>query len=192
MDSNSDGVINALDPAFANLVVWQDANDDDVVEPGEVETLAQAGIASISLAAAPSNQSINGDVVEETATVTMADGTTCEIADVAFAAPPVTAYSGGAPINPAAAALPELQGYGNLIDLQGAMTQDPQLLSLVQNSSPRRLPMSRRSTAPSSRRCMAGPESPLSIQPTAGWWLRRLELLIRRPAWPYYAALGGG
>jgi hypothetical protein len=64
----------------------------------------------------------------------MDDGTTREIADVNFAEnTTITPYAGDAPISAAAAALPDLQGYGSLMNLRPAMTQDPQLLAMVQN-----------------------------------------------------------
>jgi hypothetical protein len=49
-DSNHDGVIDSNDPIHAQLRIWQDANGNGVVDPGELETLTQAGIASINIA----------------------------------------------------------------------------------------------------------------------------------------------
>jgi flagellar biosynthesis regulator FlaF len=53
-DLNTDGVIDASDAVFANLRVWRDLDQDGVTDAGELQTLAQASIASIGLAnAAP-------------------------------------------------------------------------------------------------------------------------------------------
>ena len=46
-DSNNDGLVNALDLNFADLLVWQDANDDGITDPTELISLAQTGIASV-------------------------------------------------------------------------------------------------------------------------------------------------
>ncbi len=46
-DSNNDGLINALDLNFADLLVWQDANDNGITDPTELISLAQTGIASV-------------------------------------------------------------------------------------------------------------------------------------------------
>ncbi|MBV8061792.1 MAG: hypothetical protein JO253_09750, partial [Alphaproteobacteria bacterium] len=49
LDPNHTGVIDASNPAFANLYVWQDANGNGVADPGEVQSLSQLGITSINL-----------------------------------------------------------------------------------------------------------------------------------------------
>lgn len=48
-DSNSDGVIDAKDPVFANLRLWIDANHDGVAQPAELFTLPGLGVYSIAL-----------------------------------------------------------------------------------------------------------------------------------------------
>ena len=134
LDSNGDGVINASDPSFANLVVWEDTNNDGVAQSSEIFTMAQLGIVSISLSTTTVNENINGNIVEETAVATLSDGSTREVADVDLAVDPTfTETAPGTTISSAAAALPELAGYGNLPDLRSAMTQDSALLADVQN-----------------------------------------------------------
>ncbi len=49
LDSNQDGVMNAQDTAFASLRIWRDLNQDGISQPGELQTLAQAGIVSINV-----------------------------------------------------------------------------------------------------------------------------------------------
>jgi hypothetical protein len=57
-DSNHDNVIDANDAHFGRLRVWRDLNGDGVVQDGEMQTLADAGVASISLARAASGAAI--------------------------------------------------------------------------------------------------------------------------------------
>jgi hypothetical protein len=49
LDANGDGVIDRRDPAFAELVVWLDANGDGRSAPSELRTLADIGIRRLSL-----------------------------------------------------------------------------------------------------------------------------------------------
>ena len=55
LDSNGGGIIDANDPAFAQLKLWRDTNQDRTVNQstngnnGELIILAQAGIVSLNL-----------------------------------------------------------------------------------------------------------------------------------------------
>jgi hypothetical protein len=48
-DSNRDGVVDASDADFASLKVWQDANGNHQTDVGELISLADAGVVSLSL-----------------------------------------------------------------------------------------------------------------------------------------------
>jgi len=48
VDANHDGVLDASDPVFNELRLWQDKNGDGAVEAGEQTTLAQNGISSLN------------------------------------------------------------------------------------------------------------------------------------------------
>ena len=48
-DSNHDGVVDARDAHFADLRVWQDTNGNHVTDAGELMTLAQAGVESLTV-----------------------------------------------------------------------------------------------------------------------------------------------
>jgi len=84
LDENHDGVINASDSGFANLEVWTDTNGNGVVDPGELQSLANLGITSIGLSTQTINQSDCGNEVKEIATHSKSDGTTGEIAEAYF------------------------------------------------------------------------------------------------------------
>jgi hypothetical protein len=49
LDENHDGVISAADSAFDSLVVWTDANQNRVADPGEVRSLRSMGVEAIEL-----------------------------------------------------------------------------------------------------------------------------------------------
>jgi hypothetical protein len=130
MDSNNDGVIDANDAAYSQLQVWNDANGNGKVDPGELETLAQAGIASINVAATTqSGVKIAGNTVNAVGSFTRTDGTSAAIDDVSFTVDPLhSTYLGDTTVSAAAATMANLKGYGTLTDLQVAMTLDPTLI----------------------------------------------------------------
>ena len=65
-DANLDGVIDAADAVFADLRVWQDADRDAVTDPGELKTLTELGIESISLTTqAPGAGEIAGNGIDD-------------------------------------------------------------------------------------------------------------------------------
>ncbi|WP_157771973.1 calcium-binding protein [Ralstonia solanacearum] len=83
LDSNGDGVIDAKDPEFANLRVWAGApssgSSDPNMSAGQMLTLQQLGIVSISLDEQPCWNNTGGTGVEVNtessyATVTWSDG----------------------------------------------------------------------------------------------------------------------
>jgi hypothetical protein len=49
-DSNADGRVDASDTRFADLRLWQDANQDGISQSGELFTLEQKGIAALIVA----------------------------------------------------------------------------------------------------------------------------------------------
>ena len=134
LDTNGNGLIDPGDEAWSQLRVWVNPEGDGVVHPGELATLDELGIQSISLNAVASNQDIGGNTVGLAATYTLANGTQQTIGDVWFqTSPTYTQADVATNISIEASKIPELSGYGSLRDLQSAATLDPTLLSEVQS-----------------------------------------------------------
>ncbi len=133
-DSNADGVVDSNDTRFAELLVWQDANSNGLTEAGELQTLVQAGITSISLTTrTPTETEIRGNEIRAEADITFSDGSQSTISDVVLVSDQTdTVYLGDTTVSAAAAALPDLRGYGELVDLRVAMTTNTGLLTAVQ------------------------------------------------------------
>jgi len=133
LDSNADGVIDAGDAGFDTLQIWRDLDQNGESDAGELQTLTEAGIASISLSTGdPDVTDVNGNTIREVAGFTRSDGTTSTIADVLLDNDPTnTRYLGDTSVSAAAAALPALKGFGRVTDLRVAMTDDAALLAQV-------------------------------------------------------------
>ena len=131
-DSNQDGQISALDQNFASLAIWRDVNGDGTLDAGERLSLAEAGVAAISLQTTESSAVVGDTRIGFTSTFTRTDGTTA-LAETAYfsidtalsrwIAPP------GFSISAEADLLPALSGYGLLQDLQVAATLRPEILA---------------------------------------------------------------
>jgi hypothetical protein len=133
LDSNQNGMIDAGDTRFNDLRVWVDANSDGISQGSELKTLAQAGVAIISLDDTTTNQTINGNKVTHISSFTKTNGTTGTVADVWFNYDNVNSRADNTtPINPLTLFLPNLRGFGRLADLSIAMSKDAALLSKVQ------------------------------------------------------------
>lgn len=85
LDSNNDNVINASDAKFTQLLIWQDLNQDGITDPGELKTLSQLGIQSISLNTTKTNVTNQGNQVRTTSNFTRTNGTQSEIASIWYA-----------------------------------------------------------------------------------------------------------
>lgn len=81
-DTNRDGRISASDAQFSQLRIWQDKNGNGITDSGELRTLTQAGIASLSLTSAATDWASGGNRVRGFTTFTRADGSQGMAADV--------------------------------------------------------------------------------------------------------------
>jgi Ca2+-binding RTX toxin-like protein len=81
-DTNGDGKFTALDAKWAQFGVWQDGNSNGVSDAGEFRSLGDMGIAEIGLSSDGQFRVINGQTVHGVGTVTKADGSALQMADV--------------------------------------------------------------------------------------------------------------
>lgn len=84
-DTNHDDALSAADAQWDRLYVWQDLNEDGVQTPDELTTVAQRGVAAISLVSDNVASSNAGNTIHGIGSYTRTDGTTGQLADVAFA-----------------------------------------------------------------------------------------------------------
>jgi Ca2+-binding RTX toxin-like protein len=85
LDSNGDGFLTASDARFGEILVWRDLNSDGVTQQGELATLADHGIESISLGVTSTNYTVSGTLVFAEGSYTLAGGDTRNFAGVRFA-----------------------------------------------------------------------------------------------------------
>ena len=78
--------LDASDADFTMFALWSDANSNGVVDQGEMQSLGDAGVASIGLVSDGQGYTAANDdvIVAGSATYTRTDGTTGDVADAAF------------------------------------------------------------------------------------------------------------
>jgi hypothetical protein len=123
-DANGDRKITPQDPDYATLLVWRDLNQNGVSEAEELQTLAQAGIASIDLNDTPDRERwLHENYISSHASVQWKDGGSSEIADVHYLNDNLNSWYLGAhsqvfganvTLNTEALMLPQSRGYGLL------------------------------------------------------------------------------
>ncbi|WP_162551116.1 calcium-binding protein [Paenibacillus tepidiphilus] len=126
LDGNHDGKVDANDTAFAELQIWKDLDGDGITDSGELLSLEEAGVASISTGYSSSTLvDVNGNEHKQVGTYTKSDGTTAAVNDVWFKADKVNSTSTD-PLKETAeiAALPDLKGFGTVNSLHQAMLRD--------------------------------------------------------------------
>lgn len=84
LDDNGDGVIDANDSSYDDLLIWVDANHDGVSQDSELANLLDHGIASIDVNATASNGEINGQRILAEGQYTTTTGETKDFAAVGF------------------------------------------------------------------------------------------------------------
>ncbi|MGX5829997.1 hypothetical protein [Mesorhizobium sp. 43Arga] len=126
-DTNGDGKIDASDAVFSTLRVWRDLDQDGVSDAGEMMTLAEAGIVSISLTRTDVAGTSSGHELGYEAIFTRADGTTGSAQTIYFQTDRQDTRADNTPnFTPAEGVdkLPQLPGSGQINSIAWKATQD--------------------------------------------------------------------
>jgi len=127
LDTNSDGKVDANDTAFSQLKIWQDIDGDGYSASDELFTLNELGIQSINTSYTTSTYvDENGNEHRQVGSYTKTDSTVLTATDVWFQTDKTyTIANEWLDVSEPIAALPDLQGYGNVHDLHQVMSIDP-------------------------------------------------------------------
>ncbi|MFC5771594.1 calcium-binding protein, partial [Thauera sinica] len=140
LDSNGDGTFDAADAQFGNVRLWRDLDQDGVSDAGELMSLGDAGIASISLQVSRTTKTLaGGNAQTATASFTRTDGSTASVgtaANLDLASNPFyREFTNPIQITEQAAALPDMGGSGRVRDLREAASQSSRLADLLDQFS---------------------------------------------------------
>ena len=130
-DSNNDARITAADDSFSDLLVWIDVNSDGVSQAGELHTLSSLSITEISTNYEIINEENQGNYIYQEGSFYI-NGNRQNISDVWFSYDNLNSqYTGEISIGADIVYLPDLRGYGQLSDLQIAMSDNTDLAALM-------------------------------------------------------------
>ncbi|MBS0311985.1 MAG: hypothetical protein JSR88_11680, partial [Proteobacteria bacterium] len=138
-DTNLDGKVDAADARFADLRIWRDLNSDGVSQAGELSTMADLGITSINVTKTENSTLLaNGNVIADLGTYTKIDGSTATLGDTAQLGDVdlaentfISQFTDSVPITAEAAALPDMQGSGQVRDLREAASLSASLVTML-------------------------------------------------------------
>jgi hypothetical protein len=132
LDTNHDGRIDTQDQHFADLRLWQDANQDGISTADELHDLTGAGITQINLDKTAGTQTLaDGTRLDGVATFSI-KGQTRSYTDAWLAESPFyRSFSTDVPLSDAAQHLPVMRGSGAVRDLQEAASQSDALVSIL-------------------------------------------------------------
>ena len=125
-DDNNDGKIDVNDPSYAQLRVWQDLDGDGYSAKGELHTLEELGIRSISLTSTATNQTDpEGNTQTRIGSFERSDGTTGQIGNYSLQVDKSYTFAfEWSDVPDEIATLPNLQGSGSVNDLHQTMVRD--------------------------------------------------------------------
>ena len=129
-----DGVFDAKDAQYTNVRIWRDLNQDGISQANELQTLAEAGIASVKLSSTKTDTSYGDAQLVQSGSFTRTDGSEGQAGSFIFAQNNAVTTHAPIAISAAAQALPAIQGSGWVRDLQGAATLKPHLLTSFGNA----------------------------------------------------------
>ena len=132
LDTNGDGIIDVNDVNFDKLVIWRDLNQNGISDPGELESLADAGITSISLRTLKLSGTNAGNGLGYQATFTRTDGTIGTAETIYFSTDTQDSVQDNTPdFTPSDDALnvPQLPGSGLISSIAYKATNDVDFLA---------------------------------------------------------------
>jgi VCBS repeat-containing protein len=134
LDSNGDGVIDASDPAFAELRLWRDADVNGVSATQELITLVEAGITSLNLGYSLTNQRLsNGNTLVRQGSLSRADGSSSAMGEFHFAIDTFDAqFVESVEVPEAISVLANMRGSGAVRELHQAAALSPELADVLQ------------------------------------------------------------
>ncbi|RCW71466.1 SdrD B-like domain-containing protein [Pseudorhodoferax soli] len=113
-DSNGDGLVDSRDTAFGELRVWVDADGNRQTDAGELRTLAEAGVAALTVDYVEQPfLDAQGNLHLERSSASLADGSVVDMTDVYFNVDAADALAAGV-------ALPTM---GELLGVDDALLQ---------------------------------------------------------------------
>ncbi|MBY3469238.1 hypothetical protein HFN80_35655 [Rhizobium laguerreae] len=129
IDENGDGKIDAQDQYFSQLKAWRDLNQNGQTDAGELQTLTEAGITSISVERIKVDGTNSGHTIGYRAEYERTDGSADVAETVYFQTDPQSAASDTTPefeIDDAARFLPKFSGSGQIHSIAWKATTDQQ------------------------------------------------------------------
>ncbi len=127
-DDNKDGKIDASDVVYAKLKVWQDLNRDGISQTDEIKTLADIGIKAINLNSTTTGAAdAMGNIQRRLGSFVKTDGSDGQIGEYLLNRDTMSSldtFGDSVTIPDDIAALPDLQGAGNVSSLRIAMARD--------------------------------------------------------------------
>ena len=145
LDGNADGKIDANDAAFSQLRIWQDMDGDGYSTADEMKTLDQLGISALNTGYTDTNiPDGQGNTQVQAGTFDKTDSTTGQMGG--FLLQRDTAYTIAEEwldVPADIAALPDLQGYGNVYNLHQAMVRNANLTVSARDSGGRLIGVAR-------------------------------------------------
>ena len=136
-DSNNDGLIDKNDDKFKDLKIWQDANSNGISDEGELKSLDELGIASLSLNHNEVNEDLGGgNTLSLKGSYTKTDGTAHSMGDLNFNVDTINSkFKDGAPLSSEDMARANIKGFGLLRDLRSAAALNKELAAALDSYS---------------------------------------------------------
>ena len=136
-DSNNDGLIDKNDDKFKDLKIWQDANSNGISDEGELKSLDELGIASLSLNHNEVNEDLGGgNTLSLKGSYTKTDGTAHSMGDLNFNVDTINSkFKDGAPLSSEDMARANIKGFGLLRDLRSAAALNKEVAAALDSYS---------------------------------------------------------